>query len=401
MIHDKYSNSPLSDQQKWQLRNAKRFKAYLKSERYKIIHRHCYHKRYKPKFNISLKDDKSYKYIVIRNERIDGETLPVVTTVRKLKGIRKNFFGPFPFGGVVNDVLRSIRKVIPFRDCSKSKYLKYKKLKSPCLYGHIGLCSAPCTGFITPKTYRKGILILKRFLSGDSKSFQRSLTKQMIKAAKESRYEEAAKLRDTLKKYEYVTQRFRDASLYIDNPNLSEDIRNEALSEIRINLPIIRDKPSRIECYDISNVSGKNATASMVVATSGRINKSEYRRFRIKLKDQPDDYFMMSEVLNRRFYPREDVKSWEMPNLILVDGGKGQVTIALNVLKEKNLKIPVVGLAKRNEALVYKKNGVFKELYLDRTNEGLKLLQRLRDEAHRFARVYHHLLRLKELRSKG
>ena len=158
--------------------------------------------------------------------------------------------------------------------------------------------------------------------------------------------------------------------------------------------------PSRIECYDISNIFGKQATGSMVVAINGRLEKREYRRFKVKLKDSPDDYEMIREVLSRRFKREKSksntLKKWGRPDLVVIDGGKGQVSAATCVMEKYSLDIPVIGLAKRFETIVCADAS---ETNLSRQSEGLKLLQRLRDEAHRFAKAYHLQLRLKNIRN--
>ncbi len=354
-------------------------------------------KTYKPRYNISLKDDKSYKYIVILNSKMDGINFPIVTTARKLEKSVKYYYGPFPDGGKVNEVIRSVRKVIPFRDCSPTKFQKYKKTGSPCLYGHLGLCSSPCVNFADNKKYLRDITLLKRFLSGDAVSFQKSLSSLMQVASRKQNYELAAYYRDKLEKYSYVTQGFRDVSNYIQNPNLVADTRTQALSELGKNLEIITKHLIRIECYDISNISGKDATASMVVAIEGKLRSDQYKRFKIRTKDTPDDFLMIKEVIRRRFTHKTSEIGWSWPDLLVIDGGKGQVSSVLGVLSELSIEIPVVGLAKRFERLVYFQNGDYKEIDLERSNEGLKLIQALRDEAHRFARKYHHMLRMKSL----
>jgi excinuclease ABC subunit C len=171
------------------------------------------------------------------------------------------------------------------------------------------------------------------------------------------------------------------------------------LDELVSNITDLKKNPGRIECYDISNLFGKDATGSMVVATDGRINKSEYRKFRIKFKKTPDDYEMMREVLRRRFKreksKNKNLKKWGTPDLIVLDGGKGQVSAALDVLREYDLDIAVVGLAKRYETLVLSDHS---EVSLPSGSQGLRLLQKLRDEAHRFAKKYHLQLRLRKIK---
>lgn len=356
-------------------------------------------KKYKPKYNIAYKDDKSYLYIVVRNDKIRFESrlavVPKVIVARETDLLSKDItFGPYPSADTARFIVKVIRKALPYRDCSKAKFQRYHKLSQPCLYGHIGLCQAPCANFISLREYRQAILRIKKLLSGESVKLVRSIERGMEKASKKQDFESAAILRDTLRKFEYVRKSSRTVSKYIDNPYLVEDLINKSLDELVINLPILLSLPKRIECYDISSLSGKEATGSMVVATNGRIDKSKYRRFKVRFKEKPDDLGMIRHVLERRLK-----RDWEKPDLIVVDGGKGQVSAAYSIVSEMNLDIPIIGLAKRDETIVYKNNNIFDELNLDRSNEGLKLLQRLRDEAHRFARKYHHHLRLKKLTS--
>jgi len=356
-------------------------------------------KKLRPKYNISLKDDKSFLYIVIRSEKllINDRTagVPRILTARKTDLEEKDVvFGPYPDGSTAKYIVKTIRKIIPFRDCSSSKYARYQKLGRPCLYGHLGLCSAPCTANISLEGYREDIKRVKKLLSGKSAQIVNTLKREMEKAAKKEDFEKAANYRDIVQKFDYIRQSFKTAGKYLENPYLVDDIIAKSLDELVKNITIVKSLPSRIECYDISNISGKEAVGSMVVTTDGRIDKSEYRRFKIKFKTQPNDFEMMSEVLGRRFN-----NNWPKPDLIVLDGGKGQVSAGLDSLREKNINVPVIGLAKRFETIVYKDDGNFIEVNLSKDNEGLKLLQRLRNEAHRFAQKYHHQLRLRKFKS--
>ena len=222
----------------------------------------------------------------------------------------------------------------------------------------------------------------------------------MREASKNREYEDAALHRDTLQRFEYIRASFKAADKYIENPNLVEDLAEDALNDLVNNIEILDVKPERIECYDISSISGNEAVGSMVVSTNGEIDKSEYKRFKIRLEPKSDDVHMMQEVLDRRFSRKvnKDSKGWYLPDLIVLDGGKGQVSSVLEAMHEKGVEIPVVGIAKRNETLIYKVNNKFQELKLPKDNSGLRLIMRLRDEAHRFARSYHHHLRLKKIK---
>ncbi len=366
-------------------------------------------KKYKPKYNIVLKDDRTKIYIVIRNEnvKISGKNyrIPKVITARKPE-IRENdiIFGPFPNNIVVKNILRTSRKIFPFRDCNLPKFSKYMKLKSPCLYGHMGICYSPCIYNSSEEilAYKKVIFSLKKLLGGNVTKLTNDIQKKMKKSSREENFEEAASYRDLLEKFYYVQKTFREAEEYIDNPYLVDDIDRKSMSDIKEFLPILNKLPKRIECYDISNVSGKEAVGSMVVSLDGKIEKREYKRFKIRFKDKPDDFGMMYEVLYRRLkreVENQQEKSWGIPDLIIVDGGKPQVSAGSKVLEDLGVNLPLVGIAKKNETLVYKKSQEFVEKTFPKDSYGMRLIIRLRDESHRFAQNYHHLLRKKSLQN--
>jgi excinuclease ABC subunit C len=385
-------------------------------------------KKHHPRYNISLKDDKSYIYIVIRvvKEKLGGKTHPIkkVFTARKLDIHPKDtFFGPYPDGRTTKYVLRILRRMFPFCDCASTKFSRYHKQGRPCLYGQIGKCAAPCVHHTEAELgdYRKVITQLKKFLSGQGSQIMTSLRAEMKVHSRNQDYEEAAKVRDLLEKFDYIRQQSRSAGDYIQNPTLLEDIANQTLHSLKNSIPTLKKLPKRIECYDISNISGQEAVGSMVVATNGTVDSGEYKRFKIKTKKTPDDAGMLAEVLHRRLKR----KDWPKPDLIVLDGGKGQVSAVLNVMEELEISFPLIGLAKKQETIVYANRSAggfggsprtgasgarsskptatgptknFKELNLPKDDPGQKLLVHLRDESHRFAQKYHHLLRAKSLR---
>ncbi len=359
-------------------------------------------KKHLPKYNILLKDDKSYIYIVIDKGNVtkDGKTIsiPRVLLARErdlLSG--STFYGPFTSAEAAKSLHKTLRKVFPFRDCDVPKFEKYRKAGRPCLYGFIGLCPAPCvnTGLTSCKN---NVAKIKKILNVWTNALISDLTRQMTAFSKSEDFENAGLVRDLLKKFTYAKETFRVPQSYIDNPYLVQDIMEQSLSALVDAVPILKSVPRVIECYDISNLSGKEAVGSLVCAVDGRITKAKYKKFRIKLKSTPDDFSMLSEVLTRRLSKGiEGIPNWELPDLLLIDGGKGQVSVILAVLKKLDISIPVIGLAKKEELLIYHDGSTFVEVLLDRRNEGLKLAQRLRDEAHRFARAYHHKLRVKSI----
>jgi len=357
-------------------------------------------KKFRPKYNIIMKDDKSFLYIVIRQFKVKDRKFLRVETAResdlpKLK-LKKAVFGPYPDGKTAKYILRMLRKVFPYADCSEGKYSRYTKLGIPCLFGHLGLCYSPCVDVSAENLAKvdKSISSIKNILQGKSSRTLKSLHSKMGEYSKDQKFEEAAKLRDIISKFDYLRQGFNLPDNYIDNPYLVEDIAKEAMKEIKNFLPILYESPGRVECYDISNISGKDAVSSMVVAVDGRLKTAEYRKFKIRLKNEPNDFMMMKETLSRRL----KCKDWDLPDLIVLDGGRGQLSVVLNVLTELGMQIPCVGLAKKTEKLVYRINDVFHELKVPTDNVGMKLLINLRNESHRFAQAYHHQLRLKSIK---
>lgn len=340
-------------------------------------------KKYLPKFNIRLADSKDYLYI-----KIIKENFPRVATARKhdLNGSLK-YFGPFPSSRTVRDTLKALRRVFPW--CSQPPRQCLARLR-PCFYYHLSLCPGPCAGQITKQVYRKNIFRLAKLLEGKKDQLVDELSKEMNAASKNQKFEEAGRLKRIVDGINYLTQSNKVES-YLENPNFLEDQKQVTLEGLKavLNLKTI---PQRIEGYDISNIGGKEATGSMVVLTNGDIDKSQYRKFKIRITGRPNDVAMMREVIRRRLNHPE----WPTPDLIIVDGGKGQVGGVVRTVREvgsSNFQsIPVIGLAKRMEWL-YSVNGQI--IKLPRSSPALHLLQKLRDEAHRFAVSYHRSLRRK------
>lgn len=363
--------------------------------------------KYNPRYNIVLKDDKSFLYIEIRKRYVekDGQkvNIPVLRVSRKSDlEDDSDFFGPFPSSSSTRFVLRALRRYFPYRDCSNSKFSKYSKMGRPCLYGKINLCPAPCIDGISVEEYMQHIFSIKDFLEGKSSEIISSLEDKMKASAGNKDYEQAAVYRDMIDKFSYIRKKRVPANLYSQNPNLREDIASKSLKEIKDMLPILEEIPKRIECYDISDLSGEDSVGSMVVAEEGKIERSQYKKFKIKSIEGPDDFAKMAEVLERRLrHLQENSQNWKKPDLIVLDGGRGQISAVLDVFKKLNIEqIPLIGLAKKEEKIIYKDKERFKEISLEEKgnpSEGLKLLIRLRDEAHRFAQAYHHKLRIKDL----
>ncbi|HBP51288.1 MAG: Excinuclease ABC, C subunit domain protein [Candidatus Shapirobacteria bacterium GW2011_GWE1_38_10] len=332
-------------------------------------------KKYHPKYNSQLRDNKSYLYICISKSKI-----PTVFTAHSSNlPPHADIFGPFPDGSSVKSLLKTIRRLFPFRSVEKHP-------KTPCLYCHLGLCPG-----LNPdsKTYHQNIIKIKKILNGHFKSLLTSLNKEMKIASKSVEYEKALILKDQIDSLNYIVSGWHNLkNLYVDI-NLPEDKQSQAIESLETTLrPYLNIKNiHRIECFDISQMGTNYFVGSMVVWQNGNIDTSEYKKFKIRSKATPDDQFMMKEVIYRRLRHPE----WGTPDLIVVDGGKPQVS-AISPITD----LPLIGLAKRIETIVIKNADSWVEINLPARSEALLLLERLRNEAHRFANRYR-----KELMSKS
>ena len=465
-------------------------------------------KRYQPKYNVMLKDGKSYPYI-----RITNEEWPRVLSTRKIVQDGSRYFGPFTSASSVHTTLDLLKRLFPYRACD----IKITEdAPRPCLYYHIGRCLGPCIGAADREEYAKAVEGVALFLQGRGEELLPAMQAQMEAAAEELDFERAARLRDEIKAVEHVLERQKivlgkgfDADVLAVAQSAGGDagvqvafIRNgkilgsehftmggarvdddpaEILSsfvgqfyddtamvprEIIVQHPLpdvamveeflsgkrggvvnvmvpqrgnkrqlvemvaksaaenleqnrlrwlsdeqkltaamselsdalsLQSIPRRIECFDISTLQGTNTVASMVVFTDGKPNKKEYRRFAIKEVEGQNDFASMQEVIRRRFKraAQEDAtESWRtLPDLVIVDGGKGQLSAAMAVLIDLGVDVPIVGLAKENEELFLP--GQPRSILLPRDSQALYLIQRIRDEAHRFAVSFHRKKRSK------
>ncbi len=341
-----------------------------------------------PYFNIRFKDDKHFLMIAISQD----EDYPRIYTTRKKEG-KAFYFGPFPSSADVKRVLKTVRRIFPY--CTCKPRLGQKKA---CLYYHLGLCPGCCIG-LDKKEYKKTVKKIIKFLQGNIKGVKSQLKKEMIQASKLLEFEKANSLKKQLEAIDYIVLNWQSLDDNSLTNLLSSDQKEQILVEAKKIFPQLKSL-NRVEAYDISNLYGQQATGSMVVFSYLSPDKSEYRHFKIRSVNQPDDVAMMKEVLQRRFN-RQD---WFYPQLVIVDGGKGQVMAALDVLIEKKLdKINLLGLAKKQETIFVpnvKKGIVFswQEVKLEKNSPFLRFLQSLRDESHRFAKNYHLLLRKKSLK---
>ena len=470
-----------------------------------------YIKKYRPKYNTLLRDDKQYPYIKISVQ----EKYPRIYKVREVKKDGAKYFGPYPSAYAVNDIIDIIGNLYKLRKCSL-KLDGTKKCKRPCIYYHIDRCTAPCSGNVDIKEYGEEVSKAAAFLTG-SEDIIKSLNEKMIEASENMEYEEAAKYRDQIKALEVISEKQKVVSqagidqdvigsaigieeaciqiffirngkiigsehylltnienetkeqiissfltqfytgtvyvpkeIYIETDiedmevfekllsqrrgnkvtlkvpvkgeksmlikmtkknaleilekgslrikkNIDESM--EALEELK-NILNLDEAPERIEAYDISNIQGVESVGSMVVFEKGIPSKSNYRRFRIKTVEGPNDYKSMEEILERRINRGlGDGKQGfnKMPDLILIDGGKGQTNIAEEVINNFGLSIPVCGMIKDDRHLT--KGLIFqnKEIVLSKTDIVYKLVYRIQEEAHRFAIEYHRNLRDKKL----
>ncbi|MHB8459791.1 MAG: excinuclease ABC subunit UvrC [Candidatus Limnocylindrales bacterium] len=472
-------------------------------------------KRYRPRFNVRLKDDKSYPYIRITL----GDDFPRVERTRRLPADGSRYFGPYASATSVDESMNLVRRLFPFRTCTIDIHDGVRALQRPCLLYHIKRCQGPCIGAVSKDVYRADIGQIELFLEGRQDALLTALRTEMSAASETQAYERAAVLRDKVRAIErtmesqkmaafarteldavglarrdnqaavqlfavrsgklvgrdvFLLEATREATddevvgsfieqfyaratsipptvlvptrlpdtaavegflagrrggpvhlrvpqrgekrdlMELARRNAAETLAREharwladegrtlgALEELAAALDLA-GPPARIECYDISNFQGAQSVGSMVVFEDGRPRTGEYRRFRIRTVEGANDFASHQEVLRRRFRHSkagdegaEEELRWRLPDLVIIDGGKGQVAAAREVLEELGLHdMPLVGLAKEREELFLP--GSTGPILLSVTSPALYLVQRLRDEAHRFAITYHRDLRAKK-----
>ena len=457
-------------------------------------------KKYKPKYNIALKDEKTYPYIKITKEEFSR--IEIIRSTKKMDYKNGDFFGPYPMG--IYNFLKIIKKIYPIRDCSRNMTKVYER---PCLKYFMKSCMGPCVYKDIRKEYQGFVRDLKQFLNGNIKKIVEEYQQEMEKASNEMEFEKAIEYREKVNEIEKVVKTQISETIgsesedifcfevdgdelfifvlsvrsgkiiahneirldiskchfenifetiflkyyikypipkmivleasYKSNENLIKEWfevdkkkkvklffpkiksrKKELLEMAKKNLKESKERyylkksildkgilylkerldlkslPKRIECFDISNIQGKDAVASMSVAINGRAARSEYRRYKIVSKDTPDDFAMMREVLNRRY---SKLKIEELPDLILIDGGKGQLSSATEILKGlgKLENLDLISIAKKEELIF--KSGELEPYLISKNNESIKILQRLRDESHRFGITYHRKLRSKRV----
>ena len=368
---------------------------------------------YQPPYNILVKDDKSFLYLCFTNEDfprpimlrgLDLERLGIEPFSKKLTEKAKKYFcavyGPYTSGRAVKLALDLIRPAMPWSICTPPGgtdfpmglftgqrsfgFRRGSKDGRPCFDAQIRKCPGVCSGKITKKEYRKIIRRLIQFFDGKKQTVLRDLTKAMQKASRAHRFEEAAALRNQVSALAHI----KDVGLIMRD----EDVPNLPLTKHGTDFIHVL---GRIEAYDIANISGSANVASMVVFEGGRPAKNEYRRFRIKSFEGANDVGSMEEIIRRRLARNQKMSpGWTLPDIMIIDGGEGQVNRVRAVMEEFDLKIPIIGIAKgfdrKQDRLVFDESN--KELVRVATTFK-EIFQRARDEAHRFAGAYHRNLR--------
>lgn len=356
-------------------------------------------RRYMPRYNILLRDDKSMVYV-----RIDYDSdYPTVTTTRRPLDDGARYFGPYLSTLSVRQALKLLRRIFPFA------VKRTPGQKRATLHYHLGLDPGLEEGKTSLEDYRANLRRLMAVIEGKKHTIERELEKEMKQCARAQDFEGAAKARNQL----FSLQNLSKQVIFSDKEFLDIS-KDHALAEL-VELLGLGKFPARIEGYDISHMQGSDVVASMVVFTNGVSNKGEYRKFKTR-KNQNNDFYNMNETIKRRL-SEKNVKAWGLPSLVLIDGGKGQLDAAIQARDELGRSgIPFIGLAKREEQVVIQKDksnvalntpmlhklgGYAKEsddfilVNVPHNTNLVKLLQRIRDESHRFAVSYHSVLKQK------
>ncbi|MBI3671199.1 excinuclease ABC subunit UvrC [Candidatus Azambacteria bacterium] len=340
-----------------------------------LIQEAHYIKKYNPKYNVLMRDDKNYSFVGITKEYF-----PRIFITHQPAKLKADYIGPFTESFALKETLKMLRKTFPYRHCIKLP-------KKPCLQYHLGRCLAPCVYPETKAKVKKNIKYIKQILKGERTALLKKLEREMKEFAKKEKFEKAGELKkqvENIKKifaHKYTLEKFK---------NIKRDAIDWKKAEAYIqNFLNIKNSISRVEAFDISNISGKYAVGSMVVFTDGLPDKKEYRKFKIKFSgDEPNDPKMMQEVLKRRLKR----KDWPEPDLIILDGGITQLNAVKSIADKKYL---IISLAKKEEEIYTPKNPM-PQPTKNMPEEIKFFFQQIRNEAHRFAITYH-----RKLRSKG
>lgn len=353
-----------------------------------------YIRRYMPPYNILLRDDKAMAYVRINY----NDPHPTVTITRRPLDDGAQYFGPYFSAFSVRRALKYLRRIFPYS--THSSVIP----KRACLQYHLGLCPGLESGKTSLQDYRANLKKLMQYLKGERTALIKQIEREMKQASKRQDFEAATTARNQLFALKGLTRQivFSDREFM----DISKDEGLSSLTEL-LYLPVI---PRRIEGFDISHMQGSDTVASMVVFVSGVPDKASYRKFKMRLPGN-DDFAHMHEAIKRRLN-EEHVKSWGRPDLFLIDGGKGQLSAAIKARNEAGYDIPMIGLAKREEEIVISNAEMsvkaetlqrlggfsttsddFTLVSLPKSSHAIKLLQRIRDESHRFAVSYHTVLK--------
>jgi len=347
-----------------------------------------------PKYNRDLRDDKSFPYLQITTH----EDFPRVEITRQPRSSGVKLYGPFTSIGSLRGALQVLQRVFQFRTCSLDINEEDERWRwfRPCLLASIKQCTAPCNLRISKDDYRRDIARLKKFLDGKRKPLLKEMKVEMQEAAASLRFELAARLRDEIHMLESLNERgelekhAQPEVFYVDP--------KKGLVGLKKILKL-RDTPKTIEGMDIAHLGGDETVASLVQFIDGLPFKPGYRRYRIREVDGIDDYACMQEVVARRFAKLQN-EADVFPDLLLIDGGKGQLNSAVKAFEALSIEPPLILSLAKKEELIYV-NGRDEPLRLSRHAFALRLLQYVRDESHRFAQHYHHILRRKRTFGEG
>lgn len=349
-------------------------------------------KKFQPFFNALWKDGKSYPYIKITAQ----DDFPRLILTRQKTKDKALYFGPYPKIEPIKNLLNHLWKIkfINLRKCkwefSKNNKLSRRKINS-CIYYHTLQCPSPCDGKISKKEYLKIVNRIILFFKGNFSALLSNFSKKMKNHSNNFEYEKAKTQYDFIKAIEHLSEKVRVAAF----PKIQMDTelsKSNATTQLKTVLGL-KSPPSHIETFDTSSLFALDAAGSSVCFINGEKSPSHYRKYKIKyaatLKHGSNDFEMIKEIVGRRLAQIKKSKN-PKPDLFLIDGGKGQLKSALSAMKESGLKIPIIALSKKYEEIHIAGK---KPLRIERNTDALKLLQRMRDEAHRFAISYHRKLR--------
>ncbi len=342
-----------------------------------------------PPHNVLLRDGKTFPYIEITL----CDDYPGVFVTRTPRSSGTKLYGPFTSPQGLRDAVNALQKVFKFRTCELDIHEDDEKRRyfRPCLLHAINQCTAPCADLISREAYRADIRRLRRFLASKRSLVMRQMQKEMDRAAKELRFEDAAKLRDQLKAIGALSlsgdvEANEQPEVFFIDPAKGLDELADVLE--------LEQRPRSMECIDIAHIQGEAMVGSLVCFIDGRAFKPGYKRYRIATVEGVDDYASIREVVSRRY--RHAGGGEELyPDVIVIDGGIGQLHAAIDAFEDMGVRPPmVISLAKREEEIYVQRKAV--PMRLPRNAPALRLLQQIRDEAHRFAQHYHHILRSKK-----